>query len=189
MLVSAAVGGNENSQLYLISPYGSPWTRITSDDGARHNFGAWTRDGGFIAYASNERNKKDFDIFEYQLDSVKTSVIYQGEGSNIPAAYSQDGRYLIIIHSTSSTNSDFLLYDRESKATNLLSKHEGDAVFADPVWALDNKSFYFLQTKEENSSVSRNGILIVQSIRGWRLRSGMSSKWRLQRTEIIWHGR
>src|SRR5215510_2967312 len=48
-------GGDENYQLYLVSPDGKDLVALTSNPKVRHNFGSWSRDGRFIAYASNER--------------------------------------------------------------------------------------------------------------------------------------
>ena len=61
-------GGNERQQLYLISGYGDDEdaaahdvVRLTDDDNAIHRFGAFSQDGGQIAYTSNARNQIDFD--------------------------------------------------------------------------------------------------------------------------------
>ena len=61
MVISAAVGGNERSQLYLINPAGGEWSRLTSDDDAIYSFGCWSPDGSRFSYATNARDKVNFE--------------------------------------------------------------------------------------------------------------------------------
>jgi len=144
MVVSAAVRGSERSQLYLLSPYGSKWYRITPDDEAIYNFGTWARDGSRFAFATNSRNKTDFDIYEYSAEAKDIFLLYQGEGDNAAASYSDDNRFLLIMREHSSANTDLLLYDRQTGKTRLLSPHEGNVQYRSPVWTPDDKGFYLL---------------------------------------------
>ncbi len=148
MVVSAAVGGNERSHLYLTSPYGSPWKRISTDDKAIYSFGTWSPDGSRFAYATNSRNKKDFDVYEYTPAVSKSLLLYTGDGENSAADYSPDLRYLLIVHQTSAANSDILLHDRESGKTRLFTGHAADVVYSDPQWDSEGKGFYFLTDRD-----------------------------------------
>ena len=152
LIFSAAMGGNERNQLYSMNPYGGPVTRISKDDGAIYNLGPWTLSGERIAYATNARNKKDFDICEYEPATGDSDLIYRGEGTNFPAAYSPEARYLIIIKSHSGVNSDFYLYDFTTKASRLLTEHTGDIRYSDPVWDADGKGFYFITNRDREFS-------------------------------------
>ncbi len=144
MVVSAAVGGSERWQLYLTNPSGGPWNRVTSNDSAIYTFGDWSRDGSRFAYSTNARNKKDFDVYEYNVDAAHHFLLYQGEGQNDAANYSPDHRYLLIVRQTSNANSNLLLYDRANGKTRLFTKHSGDVVYRNPVWDGNGKGFYFL---------------------------------------------
>jgi len=144
MVLSAAAGGNERSQLYLVDPHGSVWQRLTKDDHAINNFGCWTRDGTRFAYATNARNKKDFDILEYSAQAKDFFRLYEGEGSNAAMDYSPDDRYLLIIRESSSANTDLLLYDRRTGKTKLITPHQGDIQYRAPVWDAEGKGFYLL---------------------------------------------
>jgi dipeptidyl aminopeptidase/acylaminoacyl peptidase len=147
-VLAAAVGGNERTQLYLINPYGGPWNRLSKDDEAIYRFGTWAEDGSRFAYATNERNKKDFDIYEYNTGSARATLLYQGAGDNAALSYSPDLRYLLIQQTYSNTNSDLLLYDGETGKTRGLTPHGGSVIFSDAKWDADGAGFYFLCDRE-----------------------------------------
>jgi dipeptidyl aminopeptidase/acylaminoacyl peptidase len=147
MVVSAAVGGNERTQLYLTNPYGGAWNRVSADDKAIYSFGAWSTDGSRFAYSTNSRNKTDFDVYEYTPAVAQSFLLYQGTGQNSAVEYSPDHRYLLIVCETSAANTDLLLFDRESHKTRQLTKHDGDELYANPQWDSDGKGFYLLCDK------------------------------------------
>jgi dipeptidyl aminopeptidase/acylaminoacyl peptidase len=144
VVVSAAAVGNERSQLYLLSPWGSKWYRVTPDDKAIYAFGSWAQDGSRFSYSTNSRNQKDFDVYEYHAEAKETFLLYQGEGSNTPAEFSPDNRYLLIVREASSFNTDLLLYDRQTGSTRVLTPHEGNVQYRSPIWTPDGKGFYLL---------------------------------------------
>jgi dipeptidyl aminopeptidase/acylaminoacyl peptidase len=144
MAVSAATRGSERSQLYLVSPYGSQWYRVTPNDEAIYNFGTWAHDGSRFAFSTNSRNQKDFDVYEYSAESKEIFLLYQGEGDQAAASYSDDNRFLLIVREQSSANTDLLLYDRQTGQTRLLTPHEGNVQYRSPVWTPDGKGFYLL---------------------------------------------
>lgn len=148
MIISAGVGGNERTQLFQLNPYGGPVKRLTTDDEAIYSMGPWTPSGERFAYATNSRNKKDFDIFEYELATGSSQSIYQSEGTNNAADYSPDARYLLIVKTHSSANSDIVLYDAATNASKLLTSHTGDVVYDDPVWDGNSKGFYFITDQD-----------------------------------------
>jgi dipeptidyl aminopeptidase/acylaminoacyl peptidase len=144
MVIAAARGGNERTQLYLFNPAGSPWYRITNDDEAIYAFGGWSRDGSAFAYASNERNKTDFDIYMHSIDQEAPEMLIEAEGYNRVCGFSPDGRYLLYVRNHSNVNSDLYLYDFESKQSRLLTQHEGDAVYGSAQWDGTSEGFYVL---------------------------------------------
>jgi dipeptidyl aminopeptidase/acylaminoacyl peptidase len=148
MIVSAGVGGNERTQLFQLNPYGGPIKRITTDDEAIYRMGPWTPSGEHFAYSTNSRNKKDFDVLEYDLASGTSTILYESEGSNTPAHYSADARYLLIEEAHSSFDTDLLLYDATARASKLLTPHTGNVVSTHPVWDADGKGFYLITDKD-----------------------------------------
>ncbi len=143
MVISAAVGGNERFQLYLANPEGGKWIPLSADRDAIYNFGCWSRDGSRFAYATNSRNKTDFDIYEYNVDGLSHTLLYEGTGSLAAADYSPDNRYLLIEQTYSSFKSDLLLYDGETNRTGTLTTFEGEANHSTPQWEPGGRGFFF----------------------------------------------
>jgi dipeptidyl aminopeptidase/acylaminoacyl peptidase len=127
-----------------MDPYGAPVMRISKDDGAIYTMGPWARSGERFAFASNTRDKKDFDIYEYTLEDSTARMLFRGDGMNAAAAYSPDARSVLVLHEYSSTNTDLYLFDANSQKARLLTEHTGDVRFADPVWDADGKGFYLI---------------------------------------------
>jgi dipeptidyl aminopeptidase/acylaminoacyl peptidase len=144
MVLSAAPGGSERNQLYFANPYGGDWEGITDDGDAVNTFGCWSEDGSRFAYATNSRNKKDFDIYEFRLDSGMSYLLLQGQGLNAAESYSPDNRYLLVTHTESSSNSDILLYDSQTQQTTLRTPHDQPTVHASPRWNGRGTGYYFL---------------------------------------------
>jgi dipeptidyl aminopeptidase/acylaminoacyl peptidase len=144
MVVSAAARGSERSQLYLVSPYGSRWHRVTPNDSAIYNFGTWAQDGSRFAFSTNSRNGTDFDVYEYSAEAKDIFLVYQGEGDQSAASYSGDNRFLLIVREYSSANTDLFLYDRQTGTTRPLTPHEGNVQYRSPVWSPDGAGFYLL---------------------------------------------
>jgi Tol biopolymer transport system component len=63
MIFSTDVGSNERAQLFLLSGDGRDIRQLTNAPQAIHSFGGWSHDGRRIAYASNARHARVFDIY------------------------------------------------------------------------------------------------------------------------------
>jgi dipeptidyl aminopeptidase/acylaminoacyl peptidase len=144
MIVAAAPGGNERTQLYFVNPDGGPWRRVSRDSTAVYRFGVWAFDGSRFAFSSNQRNGRDFDVYEYGVGSERTTLVYEGAGDNQPIAYSQDNNLLLIEQTLSNSNHSLYLNDATNNKTTLLTPHDGDIVYTQPVWDPDGNGFYFI---------------------------------------------
>ncbi|MBI5059898.1 S9 family peptidase [candidate division KSB1 bacterium] len=148
IVIAAAVGGNERTQLYFGSPDGGLWKRVSSDSTAVYRFGVWAMDGSRFAYSSNQRNKRDFDVYEYGIAEQSALLLVQGEGDHHPVNYSQDNVKLLIEKTYSNSNQSLYLYDGSINRTKLITPHDGDVVYTDPVWDPEGKGFYFICDKD-----------------------------------------
>ena len=81
LIVGGDVGGNERTQLFLMSGDGtSRHTALTNQPEVIHVFGGWQEDGSAssgwspdgtrIVYASNARDPRFFDIYERSVDDL-----------------------------------------------------------------------------------------------------------------------
>ncbi|HKS27568.1 MAG TPA: S9 family peptidase [Pyrinomonadaceae bacterium] len=138
-------GGDENAQLFWLAPDGSDIRQLTDAPKVRHNFGGWSHDGRRISYASNKRNPNFFDIYVMDVATGREEMVYQQDGSNGVAAWSQDGRYMVVSHNNEelSLDNDLFLVDTQTRQATLLTQHQGSAQFGDVHFTQDGRSIIF----------------------------------------------
>jgi dipeptidyl aminopeptidase/acylaminoacyl peptidase len=142
LIFGKARGGDENAQLYWMSPDGAEVRQLTDTPKVRYNFGAWSGDSKRISYASNKRNPNFFDIYVMDVASGQESLVYQHDGSNAAAAWSSDGRFIVVSRAsdTLSLDNDLYLVELATKAVTHLTPHEGAAQYGDVHFTRDNRA-------------------------------------------------
>ncbi len=147
LIFSKAVGGNENSQLYLLAPDGSSIRALTDAPKIRHNFGAWSHDGKRISYASNKRDPNFFDVYVMDVATGRAEMVYKQDGSNEPVAWSFDDSQMIVTHDSDqlSLDNDLYLVDLATKQATPLTPHEGASQFGSVHFTRDGR-FLILAT-------------------------------------------
>jgi dipeptidyl aminopeptidase/acylaminoacyl peptidase len=164
-----AKGGDENTQLFLMSPDGSTIKQLTTDEKVRYNFGDWSADGTKIYYASNKRNRTFFDVYSMNIADGTETLIYQQDGSNSFVAADNFDRRIIVSRSSErfSLDNDLYLIEVDSKEVTHLTPHDeatqyGNVYFvADGIVFAQNdkREFYSLsQMRQKNAADSKNWI-------------------------------
>jgi dipeptidyl aminopeptidase/acylaminoacyl peptidase len=151
-------GGDENAQLFWLSPDGAEIKALTNDPKIRHNFGGWSHDGKRISYASNKRNKDYFDIYVMDVATGREELVYQQDGSNSAVAWSFDDRWLVVSHDNEqlSQDNDLYLVNLQTKQATHLTPHEGSAEFDDVHFTRDGNSILLgTNDKREFYSLAR----------------------------------
>ncbi|MCZ7584600.1 MAG: S9 family peptidase [Deltaproteobacteria bacterium] len=138
-------GGNERTQLYLLDPAGGEATRLTKDDDAIHEFGGWSHDGRFIAYAKNTRDARFFDIYVMDMKTRDERLVLQHDAYNEVAAWSWDDKYLVVSTWESSFNNDLTVIELSSLKDQHLTPHTGWATYTDVAWP-PHEDFFYLVT-------------------------------------------
>lgn len=151
LLFGKAQGGNENTQLFWLSPDGTQTKRLTDAPKIRHNFGAWSHDGRRISFASNKRDPNFFDVYVMDVVSGREEMVYQQDGSNNPVAWSFDDQKLIVSRSNLqlSLDNDLYLVDIATKQAAHLTPHTGSAQFGDVHFTRNNR-FIMLGTNDKS---------------------------------------
>ncbi len=149
LLVTADVGGNERTQLYLLSTDGSAFTALTSQPEAIYLFGGWSPDGTRITYSSNERDARYFDVYERSMETGETRQLLQHDGTNYASGYSPDGRYVLISRVLTNVRTQLLLLDTTTGEIRILTPEvsEGQALYAFPSWSADGRGLYLLSNR------------------------------------------
>ncbi len=108
-------GGDENYQKYRYDVATGKITLLT-DGKSRNTGGRWSNDGKWFAFESNERNKKDMDI--YVVDPLNPSskrrlAELEGGGFNV-LDWSPDNKTILAVEEISINESKLWLFDVET---------------------------------------------------------------------------
>jgi dipeptidyl aminopeptidase/acylaminoacyl peptidase len=168
LIVGSDVGGNERTQLFLLSGdgagTGAPLTPLTSQPDAIHVFGGWQEDvsassgwspdGARIVYANNARDARFFDVYERAIDDLDTAprLLLQHDGTNYPAGYSPDGRLALVQRFDSNVRNALLVVDTATGVVRQLTPDVADTAVGparhiSPQWSPDGRGFYLLSDR------------------------------------------
>jgi dipeptidyl aminopeptidase/acylaminoacyl peptidase len=161
LIVGGDVGGNELSQLFLMSGDGASFTPLTSQPEVKHVFGGWQEDGtagnGWspdgkrIVYASNARDPRFFDIYERSIEDLASPprLVFQGDGTHYPVRYSPDGSSILFERFDSNVRNALLLVNLSTGESRQLTPEVsiGPARHSSPQWSLDGRGLYLLSDR------------------------------------------
>jgi dipeptidyl aminopeptidase/acylaminoacyl peptidase len=125
-------GGNERYQICAIENKGDSFRKLTDRPNVIHNWGTFSPDQKQIAFSSNLRDQRFFDIYVQEIDSDSNSgeLVYQNDATSIPVEWSPDGTRILFKTFHSNFNHELFLLDTSSHKAEPLLPHVGDAVFA-----------------------------------------------------------
>jgi len=155
LLLSTDTGGDEAYQLWLLddlaSAGGKPaLRRLTNAPGVIHNFGGWATDGQRIAYASNARDARFFDIYVSDVETGAVERVYQQDGNNSAAAWLPGGRSLIVHHADAPFQHDLYQLDWQSRQARHLTPHAGYARYTHVHATPDGRGLYLLTDQDRD---------------------------------------
>lgn len=140
-LYSSDNDGDEINHIFVMNEDGTS-TDLTPDTGAKANFQGWAKDKKSFFYGSNKRNPQFFDFYEYQLANATSTLIYQNDEGYDVAGISNDKRYLSLLKTITTNDSDLFLYDSQTKESKKVNQTQAAHSFAD--FSIDNTSLYYL---------------------------------------------
>ncbi|HEY3430163.1 MAG TPA: prolyl oligopeptidase family serine peptidase [Cyclobacteriaceae bacterium] len=150
VLLNADKGGNEIDHLFVRNTDGSTIDLI-SDSTAKANFYGWSHDKKLMYYTSNSRDPRFFDLHKIDVSGspkesnlYPSAVVYENKEGLDPAAISRDNRYIALVKSITTNNSDMYLLDTQSGQTKLISEHTGDVSYNPQYFSLDGKKMFYL---------------------------------------------
>ncbi len=143
ILYSSDKGGNEISHLYVQKTDQST-EDLTPAENAKANFMGWTRDKKGFFFGSNERDPMFFDLYEMDIKSFKSNMIYQNNEGLDVGAISKDKKYLALTKFVTTNNNEMYLYNVKTGKTEHISIHEGDASYDPQFFDLAGKHLFYL---------------------------------------------
>jgi dipeptidyl aminopeptidase/acylaminoacyl peptidase len=157
VIFSQDAGGNERTQLYLLSgvgggtdhDIGEGWViaNLTRFPRAVHSFGGWSHDGKQFAFSANREKFGRFDVYVQKAGPGKPRLLSRGPGGFYQAAgWSPDDRTILVVRGESNFNQDLYLVDVATGKATLLTRHKGDVQYHSPCWSADSKAIYCSST-------------------------------------------
>jgi dipeptidyl aminopeptidase/acylaminoacyl peptidase len=125
LLYSSDQGGNELSHVYVRATDGAV-TDLTPGEDLNASFAGWADDNASFFVQSNERNPQAFDVYEYATDGYARTMFYRNDEALQPGPISTDKRYVALVRSYTTSNTDIILHDRQSGSDVNITEHEGD---------------------------------------------------------------
>ena len=157
LLVQKDVGGGEFFQLYTLKD-----GRLTllTDGKSRNLFGAWSKDGGKIAYSSTRRNGTDTDLYVMDPRDPSTDrLVAQVKGGGWTITdFSPDGRRAVVMELLSITKSNLYDLDLVSGAMRPITDPKADILYSAAAYAPDGQLW---AVSDEGSDFRRLGTLDV----------------------------
>jgi len=135
-------GGNEREGFYLITPDGTRERELLAPSEAFRQFGAFTRDGRRIVYATTERNGVDFDIHLLDVASGADRRVFEGRMGLYAVSFSPDGRRVLLSEARGEDANDLYLLDIESGRLDTLFAPADRSSYASFAWTPDGAGFY-----------------------------------------------
>jgi dipeptidyl aminopeptidase/acylaminoacyl peptidase len=154
-LYAIDTGGNERTQLRLLVEGGSVEVALTDAPDVIHHPGPFTPDGSALAYAANDRDPACFDVFIRPLGprgEGKPRRLVRSSGMWLPAAFTPDGKSLVVVEFRGNMDQDLHLVDVESGDRRLLTPRdtEGPVRHTSPVFSPDGKSLFLLSDRDDD---------------------------------------
>ena len=149
-------GGAENYQLLLLDRATGRVSRFT--DGVHRYQGAqWSHDGKLLAYVSNARNGRDFDLYVADPTAPGSERrVAELEGQWMPVDWTRDDRRLLVLHYISANESYLNSVDVNSGEVTLLTPAPADGTkvaYGQAAWSPDGTAVY--ATTDRDAEVQR----------------------------------
>lgn len=148
ILITHDQGGNEIYHLYVREKDGTI-KDITPEPQARASFNGWSRDLKSLYFTSNKRDKKFVDLYEMDIKTYESKLIFKNEQGFGGMGLSNDKRYVACVKTDTNHNSDVFLYDTKTKELKNITKHEGNIANSPHGFSDDSKTL-FIKTDENH---------------------------------------
>jgi len=147
LLLTKDTGGNEVHQIYEYN-YATGTCRMLSDGETKNNAVVWSKKGDVFAFRSDQRNRRDYDIYLGDLRGSKSFRCILKEGGYwYPVAFSPDDRKLLVKKYISSDESYYYIIDLINHKTTPLYRDTSKISYGTARWSPDMKGIYVVSDK------------------------------------------
>lgn len=141
IVVSAAVGGNEQSNLYLLDTSTNRIRALLCHPEIVYESVAWRRDSKAFAFKANDVSRSDFYVYVYDLTKNAMKRVMAEKGDYAPVDFSSDGKRLMMLKSTSATHTQLFEADLESGKSREVTPASEAWAFEPVGYSKDDKQF------------------------------------------------
>ncbi len=146
---SADEKGNELEQIYLLDlDEGGRPHLLTDNLKKRYYLSAWSPDGRFIYYNTDDRNPAAMDVGRIEVSSGRRERITQEDTIFFAQRPSPDGRYLPIVEFFANDHYTLHLLGLSTGKRRELTPHTGKARFDFRAWSPDSRFLYMLTDED-----------------------------------------
>ena len=124
ILYTADQGGNELNHVYVREVDGSI-RDLTPGEKFKAQFGGFADDDLSFFVATNERDERYFDIYEYAVDGYERTLLFKNDSGFSPGSVSRDKRFVALSKSNTTSDSDIYLHDLSTGKARNLTAHQG----------------------------------------------------------------
>lgn len=164
-------GGDELDHLYVREPDGTS-TDLTPGTGHKARFLGWSQDGKSLFVGTNERNHRSYDVYAFSVDGYVRSLLFTNEDAHELFGISPDGRYVALGLRHTRSDSDILLFDRQTGSLIPVGSAEGEVEHRHQAFSYDSKSVYY--TTDEGGEFAR---LIQQEVATGKQQLVVQTSW------------
>src|SRR5207245_10525265 len=114
----------------------------TYPKGGRTQFIEWAPAGKPLLYLSNLRDETMLDLYEYDLASGRSQLLWIATGSLAFGAADRGHRRFILRETLSDKNSNLWLFERGEEQPVLLTRHPGEVLYQPQDFTADGKLLF-----------------------------------------------
>jgi dipeptidyl aminopeptidase/acylaminoacyl peptidase len=133
--------GNEIFHLFVRNTDGST-QELTPDSSARASFYGWAHDGESFFYGYTNRNPRLTDVYEMNIETFESTMIYQNDGAYDFGGISNDKKYMALSKGINTNDAYLYLYNFETEELTQISENIAAHIPAD--FSPDSQSLYYL---------------------------------------------
>jgi dipeptidyl aminopeptidase/acylaminoacyl peptidase len=151
LVFAADVGGDELMQLYFTDSTGKEPVALFPEDPrtSRSDFVRWSEDGKTFLYTSSRRDAKHMDLYEYELASKTSTLLWQATDKLEFALASRDHKRFVLNEEVSDADTNLYMIKRGDQTPVLLTPHKSAVTYTATDISPDGKTLYY--TSDEAS--------------------------------------
>ncbi len=142
ILYSADKGGNEISHIYLLKADGSS-QELTPAEKEVAGFSDWAKDKKSFYYTSNKRDDRFFDLYQMEVGTWKSSLVYENKDGYGTDAISRYGDWIALSKSITTSENQLFLYDVKTKQLKEISDPAKPGNYGTSGFSADGKTFFY----------------------------------------------